>query len=889
MQLIECYIENFGKFNKYHKSFTAGLNEIFDDNGWGKSTLAAFIKVMLYGFDDEKKRTGEKERKKYEPWQGGEYGGRLTIQTEEGCFTICRTFGKTEKNDEFKMLDASTGAESTRFSKEVGKELFQIDRDTFFNTLYIAQTDRKAQVTNDIHARIGSQDHILEDISGYQEVEKRIKDELNHANPKRKGGFLYDLEKRLSEMRHEQEKLPELEATVERRREQLREAKRQKAVLQDRVKLLQEQRSRISSYEGLAEKKKYYEELLKEKRTRREMLKQAENVFPGKLPEKEDSRNLQSLADRLQTASQQEELCRLTDGEQQELKELSQRFSGCPPTEETLSIYADKHTALQRLRMELAAQKLTEAEEEQLRRYQEIFTESIPTAQFEQQIENTRICAKLQNALQEKRMTLHAVSIAQRQADKEKQEAARGKIVWQLPVGVLCVLAGIFLGILWDRLIGVLVLFAGIIVCGWGLYAGKKAPDTEAGVSVEASGTEQLRAEIAEEEQQTERLLKEVHQFLSVLHNDCPDQEMDGKLYELKAEYNSYKMLLDKKARLHALGTEEQVSQLQRELYEFLQQYMPLEAENAQMFDSALRALEQDAQRYRQLNARKQSWQQAEASRSKARGELETAFRELSMLPEKNIRQQLNELNEHIQQYEQCAREAKQAERRITTFSEQENVEALMALKAPENMQTAKELDEQIRSLEQQITAQSQSIEQYGRALELSAGELDQLAAAAEELKELEEQYARVSQQYEVLKLTQTYLDEAKTNLTNRYTKPLLDSLKKNYEILSDGEECHYTMDANIRVSLDIGSIPKELSALSMGYQDLSWICMRLAFIEAMYQNEKPFMIMDDPLVNMDENKIKGGKRLLKQLAKDYQVLYFTCHRSRSVNASGNA
>lgn len=889
MQLIECYIENFGKFSKYKKSFTAGLNEIFDENGWGKSTLAAFIKVMLYGFDDEKKRTGEKERKKYEPWQGGEYGGRLTLRTDEGTFTICRTFGKTEKNDEFRLLDASTGAESTRFGKEIGKELFQIDRDTFFNTLYISQTDRKAQVTNDIHARIGSQDHILEDISGYQEVEKRIKDELNHANPRRKGGFLYELEKKIAGMKQEQEKLVNLEETVERRQEQLKEAKKQRTKLQEQAKRLQEQRSKISSYESLAAKKKHYEELLAEDRARQAMLRQARSVFPGKLPEKEECRRLQILADRLQTASQQEELYRLTDEEQQELKDLSQRFSGCPPTEETLLAYADKRTALQRLRMELAAQKLTEAEEEELQRYQKIFTENITSEQFEQNIENTRMCAKLQSVLQEKRMTLHAVSIAQRQAEQVKQEAAKKQIAWQLPVGALCVLVGILSALLWNNLIGTVVLLAGICVLGWGIYAGKKDVHTEAEVSGEASETDQLKAEITEEERRIKQLLEGIHQFLTALHSDCPDQEMDGKLYELKAEYNSYKALLAKKRKLQVLGTEDEVRQLHKELYEFLRQYTPLEAENDQMFDSALRTLEQDTQLYRQLRTREQSWHQAEIFRSQVQRELEEAFHRLSMIPETNIREQLQKLNEHIQQYEQCVHEAEQIGNRISVFSQQENVEELKALEVPEDMQTAEELDEQIRTLEQQITGQAQSIEQYSRALEQSAEELDQLEAEAEDLKELEEQYARVRERYELLKLTQSYLDEAKTNLTNRFTKPLLDSLKKNYEILSNGEECHYTMDANIKVALDIGSIPKELSALSMGYQDLSWLCMRLAFIEAMYQNEKPFMIMDDPLVNMDENKIKGGKKLLRQLAADYQVLYFTCHKSRSVNASGNA
>lgn len=41
---------------------------------------------------------------------------------------------------------------------------------------------------------------------------------------------------------------------------------------------------------------------------------------------------------------------------------------------------------------------------------------------------------------------------------------------------------------------------------------------------------------------------------------------------------------------------------------------------------------------------------------------------------------------------------------------------------------------------------------------------------------------------------------------------------------------------------------------------------------------------MDDPFVNMDDNIINGAKMLIETLSEDYQILYFTCHRSRMVN-----
>ena len=43
MKLIKCHIENFGKLSDFTYDFTDGCNTVCEENGWGKSTLAAFL------------------------------------------------------------------------------------------------------------------------------------------------------------------------------------------------------------------------------------------------------------------------------------------------------------------------------------------------------------------------------------------------------------------------------------------------------------------------------------------------------------------------------------------------------------------------------------------------------------------------------------------------------------------------------------------------------------------------------------------------------------------------------------------------------------------------------------------------------------------------------
>ena len=57
---------------------------------------------------------------------------------------------------------------------------------------------------------------------------------------------------------------------------------------------------------------------------------------------------------------------------------------------------------------------------------------------------------------------------------------------------------------------------------------------------------------------------------------------------------------------------------------------------------------------------------------------------------------------------------------------------------------------------------------------------------------------------------------------------------------------------------------------------------MRLSLIDAMYDDEKPFIILDDPFTNLDQDKVNKGKKFINELSDSYQILYFTCNEDRA-------
>lgn len=125
MKLLSCHIENFGIFSDFDFTFEEGLTVLYEENGYGKSTLAAFLKAMLYGFP----RTGarnitENERKRYDPWQGGKYGGYLEFETAGITYRVTRYFGKTAAKDSFALYDLTNRQGSALFPKSWERSSF---------------------------------------------------------------------------------------------------------------------------------------------------------------------------------------------------------------------------------------------------------------------------------------------------------------------------------------------------------------------------------------------------------------------------------------------------------------------------------------------------------------------------------------------------------------------------------------------------------------------------------------------------------------------------------------------------------------------------------------------------------------------------------------------
>ena len=224
MKLLSCHVENFGKLSDFSYVFEEGLNVFLAENGWGKSTLAAFLKVMFYGFEGENRRNEDgNERLRFRPWGGGTYGGALTFSSGDRVYRMHRSFGARKKEDVFLLFDDATGLPSSDFSEQIGEELFGIDRASFIRTVFWSQQDHETEATTLIQAKIGDIEAEQGDLPDYDRAIRQVRREIERLSPDRSSGQIRKKEARAAVLEAEAARLPQLSRQLEEsRNEQLR-------------------------------------------------------------------------------------------------------------------------------------------------------------------------------------------------------------------------------------------------------------------------------------------------------------------------------------------------------------------------------------------------------------------------------------------------------------------------------------------------------------------------------------------------------------------------------------------------------------------------------------------------------------------------------------------
>lgn len=201
MYIKNIHIVSFGALKDRHITFEKGLNIIEGKNEAGKSTVAMFIKFMLYGLSGRGSDGEMSERRRYVSWDTGSAEGTMTVCTSDGEYKIERELyvsgdgaGDAAVRERVFVTDTSSGERVFR-DQIPGVALMGIPEKVFVNTVFVKQSGGKVDgegLAEAIENILLSGDESLSTKKAAERLDK-VRKALMYK--KRSGGLIYELER----------------------------------------------------------------------------------------------------------------------------------------------------------------------------------------------------------------------------------------------------------------------------------------------------------------------------------------------------------------------------------------------------------------------------------------------------------------------------------------------------------------------------------------------------------------------------------------------------------------------------------------------------------------------------------------------------------------------
>ena len=208
MKIDKVEIDGFGKLNNHKITFADGVNLIYGENESGKSTLCEFILSAFYGLPNESKKVSDDitPRKKYRPWIGDAFGGRVYFTDDEGRkLVIERSFKGTKRGDKAILRDAKTWDELDN-SDDIGEKLFGMSREAFLKTLYVKSFGADSLKSDDgeIMSRLSNMETSGEEDLSYSKIINAMEKEIFSLKTKTgRGGKISMLQDKETSLKQE--------------------------------------------------------------------------------------------------------------------------------------------------------------------------------------------------------------------------------------------------------------------------------------------------------------------------------------------------------------------------------------------------------------------------------------------------------------------------------------------------------------------------------------------------------------------------------------------------------------------------------------------------------------------------------------------------------------
>lgn len=846
MKLLKCHIVGFGNWKNKTIDFQDGLTSVCEKNGFGKSSLASFIRAMFFGL--ERVTKANNERKRALPFDGSPCGGSLDFEWQGNQYSIERSFiGKTPKDDT--LICYKNGIETKELGEIPGNVVFGLDLDSFNRTIFISPTDLEISSSETLNAKMS---HFVEgssdgcDFSSVKESLEELKKKYKPQKNAETKGLLAIETSKINDLEMQETNLSNMKAAMPAKYEKLQELDKNISINQEKNKKAVSHNALIKSWENYDREKEKIDEKEKE-------IQQLKDKYPLGMISLAEETSMKGLLEQYKLDGNSYANLKLSIAEKDEYDNLKLRFEEDVPTSSFLN-------ELQKLVLAYSNEKSKEPLKLSLE-------ESSLIRLFDGRKVNLE-------SLEKRMVTYRSLK---KEYDKEPDQISvpieQKKISLKTPL---------ILGLSLFILFSIVAILLGVFIHP-GCYSLFALSVVSLLIPVVYYFNEKKkRAAMPTSENQPNLRKKEMGENLTELKINLSstfkafavdENELEGSFALFKAKYDSYLKTLQHEKDLNQTNEQNRLSYLAKE--KTLQEYFFHYHYKGNDYANLLMNLSSDAKKYL-------SYVQKEKQIEEQRKELENKIHEegekIKVLVQKynmgDPNSYLNQLPIDRNALQNKEKELTKQKEDLALFKEKEHLtERPSSLEGIDLNVLSKELEKAIND-RQTLSSQIEEDERNISSLE------DEVSSLPEEKDNL----AKLKKDYEIISKTLKALTNAEESLKRRYISPVENQFKKYSQSLENalGEEIE--MDTDFNVSFIRDGKRSGAEYLSSGEMTLCALSYRLAITDNIFEGkEKPFLILDDIFADLDETHINMAKKFMENLSQNEQILYFTCHPSRDM------
>lgn len=871
MKLINAHVINFGKLHDYDIDFQEGVNSFLFENGWGKTTLSVFIKSMFYGMDHTtKKNLDENELKKYAPWQGGVYGGSLTFSFKGKNYCVSRTFSLKKNEDTVEIRDLQTNKIIDNFSENLGVFLFGVNRETYERSVHVT-LDEAPVVSTDISAKLNN---LVEaaDVSSYDEATKALDAKATSLKAKRgNGGEISELQNRID---FDRSKLSEIEAKIqqnEKYEKMISDVEKEISTLKAKQDSLGEQLSVSAKYESKLRYEQLKEDVKNAELSRESLL----DFFNGQLPEPDVIKTIDTISSDYTTVQSNIKNNSATQIEKDQYKALQDYYAGDIPSREQIEACIKTDEEYKLYRRQESEKKLTSAEAAEFEKLKQKFAgKDISAEKINRCISSLDEIKNLQNEAAAINAAVNEKTVDLKIARQTHQKNTKRILFFVISgLGLAGAVICFVLKLPYFASAAGAVVF--LVTAILGILSKEKAADNSE-LEEEINKLKNQLSKIEENRSDKEKFCKT---FIARFSAETVSDLL--ALNKISVDFERYKTLSKKQNDFENWNNSQSktAGDYEQALKVFVKRFC--KTEDISSVPSEIQILNEKLNRLSALEKKILSDSQNSNLQKDAKEKLEKILSQYKTHKALDFADQVRELHNKINDVKNADDIIANARNRLREFEEnpQNDIESFAALEKPE--QSADELQEALSVVTNQINSRNSTVSDYKKIISDNLAETDRKEDIETEIERLAQEKDEKTEEHKILQKTMEMLSKAKERLDANYSDPMKEGFAKYVKML--GGNLNLVIDTDLKVSVDEAGKLHESDFLSAGYKDIVNFCSRMALVDSLFNEEKPPVILDDPFVNLDDDKIPRALQLVKDMSEEKQILYFACHKSREL------